>query len=183
MDKLHWVTSTLGIVLALGLTRLLASGVTLFRARGQAAFDWVPIVWAVCIFMMLLQFSWALLYLGSVDRDWTFVRFLVPLAEVTLLFVAAALILPTELKPGDDLRALFERDGRWAIAVIAAYKAIAIGLNWWTFNAWPLSNDRIINAVLVVSAVAFVLVRRRWMEWAATTVFAVVLFGTSFLIG
>lgn len=68
MDKLHWVTSTLGIVLALGLTRLLATGVALFQARDRLKMDWVPIVWAVCIFVMLLQLSWATLYLGRQTR-------------------------------------------------------------------------------------------------------------------
>jgi hypothetical protein len=104
LDKLHWVTSTLGIVLALGLTRLLATWVALFRARGQARFDCVPIVWAACIFTMLLQYSWALLYLATMNRDWSFARSLAPLAEAMLLFVASALILPSELRPGEDLR-------------------------------------------------------------------------------
>jgi hypothetical protein len=183
LDKLHWVTSTLGIVLALGLTRLLATWVALFRARGQARFDWVPIVWAACIFMLLLQYSWALLYLATMNRDWSFARSLAPLAEAMLLFVASALILPSELRPGEDLREVFERDGRWAISVVAVYKAIAIALDWWGFAAWPLSKNVGINGLLLASAVAFALVRIRWMEWAATVVFAIVLFGTSFMIG
>jgi hypothetical protein len=67
--------------------------------------------------------------------------------------------------------------------VVAVYKAIAIALHWWGFAAWPLSKNVGINGVLLASAVAFALVRIRWMEWAATVVFAVVLFGTSFMIG
>ena len=183
MDKLHWVTSTIGIVLALGLARLLATWVALFRARGQARMDWIPIVWAACIFMMLLQFSWALLYLATMNRDWSFARSLAPLAEATLLFVASALILPGELAPGADLRESFERDGRWAVMVVAVYKAIAIALDWWGFDAWPLSKNIEINGALLASAIAFTLARPRWMEWVATVVFALVLFGTSFMIG
>jgi hypothetical protein len=183
MDKVHWVTTTLGIVLALGLTRLLATWVALFRARGHVRFDWVPIVWAACIFMMLLQYSWALLYLATMDREWTFARSLAPLAEAMLLFVASALILPGELMPGEDLRESFEQDGRWAVSVVAVYKTIAIALDWWAFDAWPLSKNGLINGVLLASAVGFTLVRVRWMEWVATIAFAVVLFSTSFMIG
>jgi hypothetical protein len=184
MDKLHWVTSTLGIVLALGMTRLLATGVALFRARDRVTIDWEPVVWAVCIFVMLLQFSWATLYLAQADTDWTFPRFLVVLGEATLLYVAAALILPShEFEEGETLRASFEKDGRWAVAVVAIFKAAAIVMNWLAFDAWPLSHDGIVNAVLLVSAVAFVVTRRQRLEWTATAMFALVLMGTAFLIG
>ena len=36
MESFHWVTGTLTMVLALGMTRLLAMCVSLFRARGRA---------------------------------------------------------------------------------------------------------------------------------------------------
>jgi hypothetical protein len=184
MDKLHWVTSTLGIVLALGLTRLLATGVALFQARDRLRMDWVPVVWAICIFVMLLQLSWATLYLGQADTNWTFPRFLAVLGEATLLYIAAALILPShDFAQGETLRASFEKDGRWAVAVVAVYKVVAVVLNWLAFDAWPLAHDRTVNIVLLLSAVAFVATRRKRVEWTATVIFALVLLGTAFLIG
>lgn len=99
-----------------------------------------------------------------------------------MLFVAASLILPNELKPDEDLRDSFEHT-RWAVTVVAVFKASATALNWWAFDAWPLSRDGLINGALLASAVGFALVRTRWMEWVATIVFATVLFGTVFLIG
>ncbi|MCV7423525.1 hypothetical protein H7K45_23495 [Mycobacterium yunnanensis] len=184
MDKLHWVTSTLGIVLALGLTRLLTTGVSLFRVRDQVKMDWMAVVWAGSIFLLLLQLSWATLYLAQVDTNWTFPKFLVVLSEATLLYVAAALILPShELRAGETLRDYFDKDGHWAVAVVAVYKAVAMLMNWAAFDAWPLTRDGAVNAVLLVSATAFGMTHRVRAQWVTTLVFAAVLVGAAFLIG
>jgi len=43
-----------------------------------------------------------------------------------ILFVASALILPhTDLQAGESLRTSFQRDGRWALALLAAYEILA----------------------------------------------------------
>lgn len=81
------------------------------------------------------------------------------------------------------MRASFEKDGRWAVAVVAVFKVVAIVLNWLAFDAWPLAHDRTVNVVLLVCAVAFVATRKKYVEWVATVIFALVLLGTAFLIG
>ncbi|RYD84235.1 MAG: hypothetical protein EOP84_06090, partial [Verrucomicrobiaceae bacterium] len=90
MDSFHWVTATLTMVLSLGMTRLLTSGVNLFKSRGRAKMDWVPLVWALCIFYSNLEFSWVIQSIGGLAGDWTFQRFLALFSLVIVLFLASA---------------------------------------------------------------------------------------------
>lgn len=117
MESFHWVTGTLTMVLALGMTRLLATCVSLFRARERP--DGLGALRLGRVhFYPLLEFSWALQLLATLASDWTFQHFLALLGLAIVLFVASALILPrTELQIGESLRTSFERDGRLGAGV------------------------------------------------------------------
>ncbi|WP_396190152.1 hypothetical protein, partial [Flavobacterium sp.] len=84
----------MGIITALGMTRLIISVVHMHLARRKIQLDWVPFVWALNIFFLLLQFSWVFVGLESAVTQWTFGLFLMLLCFVLTLFVAAALVLP-----------------------------------------------------------------------------------------
>lgn len=183
MDTFHWITATIGMVMALGMTRLLASGVTLFRSRKRVAMDWVAIVWALSIFYSMLNFSWDLRHPSGVVAEWSFVRCLILLGFALTLFVAAALILPQEELPaGSSLRDEFAQDGRWALIFIAAYDLLCIAFNWFYWHVPPVSVVGALNVILSGLALTALKSPSPKLEGVATVLYAVIIFGTAFLM-
>lgn len=172
MQNFQWVTSTIVMVLSLGMTRMLGSAVSLFRARRHSRMDWVPFVWALCIFFSLLDFSWVLTPLGKAGGDWTFTRFLWLFVLSLLLFLAAALVLPADLEKGESLRQSFERDGRWALAVFAVYQFMVTWADGYFWHVDPWNPVGIFNICLGLLAIGTLFARRRRLECALTILFA-----------
>jgi hypothetical protein len=174
METFHWISVILSLVLGLGITRLLSSAVAVFRSRGRAQIDWVPLVWGACIFLWQLQFWWAIIELAPKINTWTPVQFLALLGLPLLLFVAAALILPSsELSTGDSLAEVFERDGRWALVFLSAYFVLATGENWYFWHVPPFTRTGFINLILAAVPLLFLSVSSRKLRCALTVLYAV----------
>ncbi|NTV47205.1 MAG: hypothetical protein HGB11_11940 [Chlorobiales bacterium] len=162
MDAFRWISVTLSLVLGLGITRLLSSAVAVFRSREYAKMDWIPLVWATCIFIWQLQFWWAIIELPVLIKTWSIIQFLFLLALPLLLFVAAALILPhTEMEKGESLAELFVRDGRWALLFISAYFSFAIAANWYFWGISPFTYEGGLDAAQAIVPLVFLRVTSR----------------------
>ena len=150
------------MILGLGVARLLTSGVAVFRSRGSARLDWVPIAWAICVFIWQLQYWWSVIELAGLIETWTLGDFLILLGHALLLFVAAALVLPnSELPEGADLRESFKHDGRWALLFLSAYFFLALLTSWHFWGDSPLSFVGGLMAVLFVLPLAFLSISSR----------------------
>jgi hypothetical protein len=115
------------MVLGLGITRLLSALVEVFRSRETVKLDWVPLVWAGCIFLWQLQYWWAIIELPGLVNSWTPGAFVVLVSLPLFLFVSAALVLPPSKEGGTrTLRESFARDGRWALVSMSAYFGLAL---------------------------------------------------------
>ena len=131
MDTFRWIAVVVSMILGLGVTRLLSSAVAVFKSRRRAAVDWLPLVWALVIFVQQIDFWWSLEELSILVPKWTFAEFLMLVALVLVLFLAAALILPqAEMERGDTLRGFFDRDGRYALLALAVFSLLAILANF-----------------------------------------------------
>ncbi len=184
MNSFQWVTSSLQIVLALGLTRLLASWLALFRSRHRAQMDWMPIAWSINAFFTLLEFSYAIQGLGSMIEIWSFHRFLQLLFLAMILFVASSLILPhAELQTGESLSTSFEQDGRWALAFLAGYETLTNAANWYFWDASPISLIGGINTILAALAISFLFLHARTGKVVVTLVFTVINLGAALVLG
>ena len=151
-----WVAVALSLVLGIGVTRLLSSGVAVFKARGRVRLDWVPLTWASCIFVWQLQYWWAIGELQGLIATWTIVHFLILLTLALLLFLAAALVLPSaELVSDIGVAGAFERDGRWALTCLSAYFWFSLFANWHFWKASPISVGGAINVALAAAPLAF----------------------------
>ncbi|GLK82202.1 hypothetical protein [Ancylobacter defluvii] len=164
MDAFHWIVVPISTVLGLAIARILTAYVHAFKARGRLRFDWLPLAVAGAVLGEGLQFWWALLEL-SVLKSWSLAAFTLLIGMVMTLFTAAALIVPAE--SDHDMRAAFERDGRWALLALAGFHLSAILANAWLWHAPLLSTTQMLIAVLVVlCVVGSVTRRRRWQEGA-----------------
>lgn len=172
MEAFHWISVILSLILGLGITRLLSSAVDVFRSRGRAQVDWIPLVWGACIFLWQIQFWWAINELSTKAIAWTSLQFLALLGLPLILFVAAALILPSgELSTGESLAEAFERDGRWALLFLSAYFIIATGENWYFWNTSPFTRPGFINLFLAATPLLYLSVSSRKLRGAITILY------------
>ena len=173
MHSFQWIQWALGVIVALGMTRILLSTVHMGLARHTVKLDWVPFVWATNIFFLLLQFSWMFVSLDGVVKTWRFAVFFALLCFVVTLFVAAALVLPnTEAQAGTDLRDWFGRDGRWALPFLATYAFLAYPFNWY-FDGAPAEENQAAGLIVLLSFIAFFTKSRRVLTVTTFMVFVI----------
>lgn len=122
MDDFRVVATVLSMVLGLGVTRLLLGLVTVFRTRATCRIDWLPLAWSGLLFLIILQYWWAINSLGSEGFSFSFVNFVFFIIMTLFLFVSAALVLPNRPEDeADNMRSYFDRDGRYALLSLAAF--------------------------------------------------------------
>lgn len=162
MNHFKDISAIQSVVLALGITRLLQALIFVFRSRRRARLDWIPIAWALCVFLWQLQYAWAIIELSGMMERWALSDFLALLVLPLLLFLAAALVLPTaELAEGEDLRHSFESDGRWALVCISGFFFWSVAVNWHFWHTSPLSELGGLSFALGALPIAFLVTRSR----------------------
>jgi hypothetical protein len=175
MDTFRWIGVIFSMILGLGVTRLLAGAVLVFRGRHRARIDWLPLAWALGIFLSQLDYWWSILELPAIVGTWTFGVFAVLVTLTLLLFVAAALILPAdELKDGDDLAAAFATDGRFALVALAAYWVLAGLANEYVWGAPIVSGWILLAAAEIILPLVVFAVPSRRVRAVLTLLFLVV---------
>jgi hypothetical protein len=168
-DAFRWISVALSIVLGLGMTRLLSASIAVFKMRGSVTIDWLPLAWAGCIFVWQLQFWWAIIELPQLVGTWTLLEFLFLMALPVLLFLAAALVLPsTELPAGDSLAAAFAADGRWSLVPLSLYFVVATCANWFFWGMAILGIATLLNLGLALLPLAFLAIAGRRTREAIT---------------
>jgi hypothetical protein len=162
MDTFRWITVVVSTILGLGIARLLTSSVVLFHSRNRAKLDWVPMAWALAVFVQQIGFWWSLEELSSLVPKWTLAGFLLLVGLVLALFLSAALILPaTEIHGDDRLSDFFEEDGRYALLALAGYNLLAILANWIFWKQSVLTRSGFENlALAALAGVAFAAPRK-----------------------
>jgi len=174
VDSFRWIAVALSMVLGLGITRLLASFVAVFRSRKQSTLDWIPLAWAFCIFIFQLQFWWAIIELPSLVQIWTLASFLSLIGLTLLLFIAAALILPPdELQEQETLLAEFQADGRWALIALSTYFLLALFVDWLLWDMTPGTHGTSTLLPLIVLPLIFLLCRSRRAQVVVTIAYLV----------
>lgn len=164
-----WIAPS--IILGIGLTRLLSDSVTVFRSRTRAKIDWVPLVWAACIFVWQVQYLWAVIELPNLVKTWGLVDFLILLGLSLFLFVASALVLPdTELREGETYTDSFRLNGRWALLAVSGWGALALIADWLLFGLAPLSYESGLQACVIVLPAVFLATEARRAREAITVV-------------
>ena len=163
MTAFEFFSIALAFVLGLGLAQLLLGGLYVFRARWRQKVDWIPVTFAVTIFIFQIQFWWAIFELNELLESWTHGGFVTLLGSALLLFIAGALILPTSAEQERaNLFEYFDQDGRWALLAITGECALSMWGNWFLFKASPFSTTgAIVVALGLISLAAFLSSSRR----------------------
>jgi hypothetical protein len=155
-----WVAPS--IILGLGMTRLCSDAITLFRSRHNVRIDWIPIVWAVCIFVWQIQYLWAIIELPTYVQEWTLFNFFILLFLSLSLFVSAALVFPdNQLQTGARLEDNFLRDGRWSLVALSAWGFTAVLADLTLFEEPLLSRDVGLMTVIAIAPLIYLITEKR----------------------
>ncbi len=163
------VATVISMVLGLSVTRLLTGLVTIFRIRRKSSMDWVPLAWSSILFIMQLQYWWAINQLSALRQTFQFSEFIFLVLTTLMLFVTAALILPSRGEDEDQgLRLYFEQDGRFALISLSAFLMFGLVVNLFGFRsqieaAWAITDI----PMIVLPALAFFVRERKY--YAAIT--------------
>ena len=95
MDAFSYLSVLISIVLALGMTRVLAGVGEMLQARARRRIYWVHVVWIVNLFLYLVV-AWWIFYRWRNQQPWTFFLFIFVLISPTILFLASLLLFPPE---------------------------------------------------------------------------------------
>jgi hypothetical protein len=95
MDPFSYLSVLISIILALGMTRVLAGIGDMLQARSRRRIYWVHAVWIVNLFLYLV-IAWWVFYRWRSQQPWTFFLFVFVLLSPTILFLASLLLFPRE---------------------------------------------------------------------------------------
>lgn len=95
MDPFSYLSVLISIVLALGMTRVLAGVGEMLQARSRRRIYWVHAVWIVNVFIYLV-IAWWVFYRWRYQQPWTFFLFVFVLISPTILYLASLLLFPRE---------------------------------------------------------------------------------------
>jgi hypothetical protein len=86
-----YLSVLISIVLALGMTRVLAGVGDMLQARSHRRIYWVHAVWIVNLFLYLVV-AWWIFYRWRTQQTWTFFLFVFVLISPTILYLASLLL-------------------------------------------------------------------------------------------
>jgi hypothetical protein len=95
MNAFEYLSVLISIILALGMTRVLAGVGEMLQARAQRGIYWVHVIWIVNLFTYLVV-AWWIFYRWRNQQKWTFFLFVFVLISPTILFLASMLLFPRE---------------------------------------------------------------------------------------
>src|SRR5438477_6678761 len=93
MDAFSYLSVLISIVLALGMTRVLAGVGEMLQARSRRRLYWVHAVWVANLFLYLVV-AWWLFYRWRNQQQWTFFLFIFVLISPTILYLASIVLFP-----------------------------------------------------------------------------------------
>ena len=95
MGAFEYLSVLISIILALGMTRVLAGVGEMLQARSRRRIYWVHVIWIVNLFVYLV-IAWWIFYRWRDQQPWNFYLFLFVLISPTILYLASLLLFPRE---------------------------------------------------------------------------------------
>lgn len=176
MDVEAQLITLISIIVGLGLTEMFGNLHRLIRNRSRVRWDWLPVLWAATLLILVINYWWALALgvsgLGRADNAAEFGLLLIP---PMLLFLTTASVLPN-FGDGDkgDMRRHYDEQRKTFIITFALYQcatwilAIAVGTSGLNFVT-------VIRAIILgLLLLMLVLGRRRW-DWVGVVAILAIL--------
>jgi hypothetical protein len=181
MTPFEHLSVLISIVLGLGIAHLLTTVHELIQARARVRVYWLPIVWAILIFVSLIEWWWASFALRT-NLKWNFFYFLFVLMSPVTMYLAAAFVLPDDSETDDDvidLRRYYCENSLALFSILAVSPALD-AVRRAVQAGSMLDRGALSNALSAVLLVTMALTKKPWYHALITTIVAA-LFG-SFIV-
>jgi len=144
VDPFSYLSVLISIVLALGMTRVLAGVGEMLQARSRRRVYWVHAIWIVNLFLYLV-IAWWIFYRWRNQEPWTIYLFVFVLISPTILYLASLLLFPSE--------SAF--DEQYDINIKGAYFTIQKALPFLNDGASIILNTSVADATGTIGASAY----------------------------
>jgi hypothetical protein len=127
MGAFEYLSVLISIIIALGMTRVLAGVGEMLQARRHRRIYWVHVVWIVNLFVCLVV-TWWIFYRWRNQQSWTFYLFVFVLISPTIMYLASMLLFPRE-GSGDesiDYKAHYYANHRAFFAIFSMFAVIDV---------------------------------------------------------
>ena len=127
------VVVPIGVVIALGVTRIVSATSSYVQHRDRVRFSWAHGAWCVVLFLLFVALWWIAWGLRLVDAElWTFFTLIFLLLGPCLMYLGATLLLPDLPGAGElDLGARFDQLGRPFFLTLAGFVVwLAVSETW-----------------------------------------------------
>jgi hypothetical protein len=127
MNAFEYLSVLISIILALGMTRVLAGVGEMLQVRPQRGIYWVHVIWIVNLFIYLVV-AWWIFYRWRNQQKWTFFLFVFVLISPTILFLASMLLFPREgsIDESIDYKTHYYANHRAFFAIFSMFTAVDI---------------------------------------------------------
>jgi hypothetical protein len=95
VSAFEYLSVLISIVLALGMTRVLAGVGEMLQARIHRRIYWVHVIWTLNLFIYLVV-AWWIFFRWRNQQEWTFLLFVFVLISPTVLYLASMLLFPRD---------------------------------------------------------------------------------------
>jgi hypothetical protein len=128
MNPFEYLSVLVGIIIALGISHILASAMRLIRFRFRIRIHPVTLIWMLILFLVQMLIWWDA-FTRRDWTDWTFFGFLLYILIPILVSVPGYLLVPenmAELENGYALQDEFEKNRRWFFAILGAVGLVSL---------------------------------------------------------
>ncbi|MBA2671026.1 MAG: hypothetical protein H0U67_11700 [Gemmatimonadetes bacterium] len=166
MSPFEYILALVSILIGLAVADLSGSLHRLLRARHHVQWDWLPLVAALMVMMLILEFWWIFYGVGT-SVAWTgYSAFLVLAASLVCMFLLASATLPDVVpEEGIDLSRYYRENGRyfWSLFGLFVLLMIAVELvaEWDQIRSTALLRRTLLNLVFVGMLLSLANVRNR----------------------
>lgn len=162
----EYVLTLMTIISGLAMSDIVVSFHRLLRARDRVRWDWLPLAAAAYV-AVIVAFGWFVSWSVSAIDNYNppFWRFLLILAQLIPLYLAAAAALPDEMPPdGVDLKEFYQRNNRYiwgALSAATLMFVVALALHQARGEYRTFALGMMVTCYLLPSLLLAVVGRRR----------------------
>ena len=166
MDITAHSVTLISIIVGLGVTEMFGDLHRLIRNRTRVTWDWLPVVWAATLLILVINYWWGI-YLGvsGIAQSRNAAEFGLTLVPPILLFLTTASVLPA-FDPSEewDMHRHYDMQRKTFIVTFALYQcsnwvtAMVVGTFGWNVIS-------VIRAIILLLLVAMLVIGKRRWDW------------------
>ena len=162
MDSFEFLSVLFSVILGLALTQILQGLRALMLARARIKIYRPAVIWAALLILIVAQAWWGMFVMRAF-RDWNFAMYAVVVLQITLMYLAAGMVLPDVPPEGPvDLRKAYFEHARWFFGLMALTVAVTMLREIVTFGSISISFNTYYLGAFFALAVIAAIVKSRW---------------------